>query len=39
MNESKMDGCDKNSESEVFHEPKKELAGGVPRLSHETANV
>ncbi len=29
MNESKMDGCDKNSESEVFHEPKKELAGGV----------
>ena len=29
MNESKVDGCDKNSESEVFHEPKKELAGGV----------
>ena len=28
-NESKKDGCDKKRESEVFHEPNRELAGGV----------
>ena len=28
-NESKKDGCDKKRESEVFHEPNRERAGGV----------